>query len=102
MQPKQGYIYVLEARNAPIGVWYERAFVVARYKFGYHYLDKELLYDEKIPGTSATPVIECGECPEAILEDEDLLLDFLIRAKGEYYQETMKNHVTVKNRSSQT
>ena len=100
MQTKQDYIYVLRARNALIGIWDRDAFIVARYKFGSHYLDREKLYDKKVPGTSATPVIECGECPKAILDNEDLLLEFLLRAQREYYQETMRTRSSVKNRST--
>ena len=72
---KNGYTYVIQARNAEIGVWNEsdNSFLISRFKFGSNFIDKEYHWDIGSPHGTAKPIIELEKAPE-----DDLLTDNLL------------------------
>lgn len=60
-----GYLYRLQARNAPWGIWLglpHDFFIIRRYKFGMTYLDCETHYDLDPHYGTAQPLIKMHKC----------------------------------------
>ena len=72
---KDGYTYIIQARNANVGVWDEhnKCFFISRHKFGSNFLDKEYHWDTGAPYGTARPMGEIEKAPT----NQDDLLDYL-------------------------
>ena len=82
---KNGYLYIIDARNASIGIWskIDIAFTISRHKFNDNFLFEENHYDigdiqpENACYGTAKPLKELYEVPEEVMADEWQKLEWL-------------------------
>lgn len=87
---KPGYLYVIRARNARIGIYNsseEGSFTISRYKFQANYLFEEYHWDTGAPFGTAKPIRELCEAPA--FQDDKEKLTWLNRMVEEYEGEIL-------------
>ena len=84
---KNGYLYVIFARHALLGLFVakKRGFLISRFKFGYNYEFVEYHWDLGEPHGTAKPYRELLKLEP--MEDEQLFLAFMNKYYEEHYPE---------------
>ena len=72
---KDGYLYIIDARNARIGIFTEKekAFTIGRHKFNDYFLFDEYHYDTGAPFGTVFPLEEIGLAPQFKNDREKLM-----------------------------
>jgi len=71
---KDGYLYVISARNSNLGIYNEsnKGFTISRDKFGANYLFDEFHWDTGAPFGTVKPKMELEKAPEFKNDEEKL------------------------------
>ena len=84
---KDGYLYILSARNATVGIYNEsdKSFTINRLKFNDRYLFDEYHWDTGAPYGTVAPLKEIEKAPEFKNDDEKLayLLNKAVKLEDE-------------------
>ncbi|HBM14765.1 MAG TPA: hypothetical protein DD381_00215 [Lentisphaeria bacterium] len=62
---KQGYLYLIDARNSHLGIWMSKknSFLISRFKFGDNFLFEEDHWDTGEPYGTVKPIKELEKTP---------------------------------------
>lgn len=73
-QCKDGFLYIIHARNSYLGIFNaeEKSFTISRHKFSLNFLFEEYHWDTGAPYGTVKPLKELYEAPK-VSEDEKLL-----------------------------